>query len=494
MRQASTEGFLKPVHDIRSDIFIPRYYDPRIAEERERLRSDFDLVSLDELKTTGRLRHDQGNYVPKMAYGTGPFPYVRTSDLANWELRASPKHGVGREVFDEYQASQDVRPGDILFVHEGTYLIGSAAVVTPFDGPLLYQHHLAKFRLQDSAPCGPYYLLAALQSKFVMRQVRSVQFSADIIDSVVGRLGEVVIGIPKRDQEVSRIDGLVRDAVLARARTREKLTRIMGELDRWMRAGKRAGLARVFEWEPSAEVYQGRPAFLGAREQFRAFAKSASHLRGDVLMPRYYDPETDELAPAYGELCRLVDVGSLVAEGVLALDTGDEVGKISYGTGSIPFIRTSDLGSYELKQDPKQGVSRDVWAGLQEDQDLQAGDILLVRDGTYLVGTSVMVLESDLPCLYCGGLNKIRSLNQEQCPPGLLYAALNLPYVRRQMRNKQFPRDVIDTLGKRFLEVRLPIPRDVGVRREIDRAMMALLAIRHEAREQIRQIIGGMYS
>ncbi|MBN2565569.1 MAG: hypothetical protein JXB46_07640, partial [Candidatus Eisenbacteria bacterium] len=467
MRHASNSGFLKGVGEIRSDILIPRYYDPRLAEECGRLRQDHTPISLDELKERGQLRHDHGNYVPKMTYGTGPYPYIRTSDLANWELRASPKHGVAREVFEQYQASQDVRAEDILFVHEGTYLIGSAALVTSFDGPMLYQHHLAKFRLENGAPCGPYFLLAALQSRFVGQQVRARQFSADIIDSVVGRLGEVVIGIPKRGGDVSRIDAQMRDAILTRAKIREKLSYVMRELDVWMRGGERAGLSRIFEWEPSADVYQGRPAFLGGRGDFKAFTRPAKQLVGDVLTPRYYDPEAAELAPAYSRLCRLEDVRRLVVERLLALDTGDEVGKISYGTGRIPFFRTSDLGSYELKQDPKQGVSREIWEEWQQDQDVCVNDILLVRDGTYLVGTSVMVSDSDLPCLYCGGLIKIRCLDWDRCPPGLLYALLNAPYVRKQMRNKQFTRDVIDTLGRRFLEVLLPIPRDGGVRREI---------------------------
>jgi hypothetical protein len=36
--------------------------------------------------------------------------------------------------------------------------------------------------------------------------------------------------------------------------------------------------------------------------------------------------------------------------------------------------------------------------------------------------------------------------------------------VRQQMRNKQFTRDVIDTLGHRIREVVLPVPKDPKVR------------------------------
>jgi type I restriction enzyme M protein len=141
-------GFQVPQSDIRNDIYTPRYYEPRIEQDLSELEG-FDLAPLRELILSGEVEHTHGDYVPKIHYGTGPYPYIRTSDFANWELKASPKHGVSEDVFEVYTQGQDVRPGDILFVREGTYLIGSTAMVTHFDGPMLYQHHLAKFRVPD---------------------------------------------------------------------------------------------------------------------------------------------------------------------------------------------------------------------------------------------------------------------------------------------------------------------------------------------------------
>jgi type I restriction enzyme M protein len=145
MIAARNQGFLLDISDIQRDILIPRYYDPRLKSSLEALADACDFVTLDDLTKAGELSHDHGSYVPKIYYGTGPYPYIRTSDLANWEIKASPKHGVPESVYQEYVEKQGVQPGDIFFVHEGTYLIGTTAMVTPYDGPLLYQHHLAKF-------------------------------------------------------------------------------------------------------------------------------------------------------------------------------------------------------------------------------------------------------------------------------------------------------------------------------------------------------------
>jgi type I restriction enzyme M protein len=30
---------------------------------------------------------------------TGPVPFIWTSDLSNWELKADPKHGVSEELY-----------------------------------------------------------------------------------------------------------------------------------------------------------------------------------------------------------------------------------------------------------------------------------------------------------------------------------------------------------------------------------------------------------
>src|SRR5262249_55481251 len=119
-----------------------------------------------------------------------------------------------------------------------------------------------------------------------------------------------------------------------------------------------------------------------------------------------------------------------------------------------PFIRTSDLVDWELKLDVRHGVSEDIFDEYRQKGSVEAGDILVVRDGTYLVGSSALVGPNDIPALFCGGL--VFGRVEGGVDRFALLALLNLPLVRRQLRSKQFSRDVIDTLGKRFLEVKIP--------------------------------------
>lgn len=289
MRHAANDGFMYGNGQIRNDILIPRYYDPRIKTELLPLSKKYDLRSIDGHIDAEHIQHNHGSYIPKIYYGTGPIPYVRTSDIANWEIKASPKHGIPIEVYASYKEKQDVQPDDIIFVHEGTYLIGSAAMVTEYDGPMLYQHHLAKFRVLSGSPFDPYFFLAALGSPPVQRQIRSKQFTADTIDSVVGRIGEVVIPVPKDKDRLNEIQNDAKSFILGRAIRKEQLSHALRNIDEWLRKKNNESLDTIFGWIPSA-VYSGKTAFLGYRSSHVSFLFSTKDIANDVIIPKYYDP------------------------------------------------------------------------------------------------------------------------------------------------------------------------------------------------------------
>ena len=128
--------------------------------------------------------------------------------------------------------------------------------------------------------------------------------------------------------------------------------------------------------------------------------------------------------------------------GAVQLSTGDEIGKMAYGTGEIPFVRTSDFSDWEIKTDAKQGISEEIYQQYAEKEDVQEGDILLVRDGTYLVGTSCMI------------------------------TAL----------------DVIDTLGQRLKEVIIPIPNSEELKKAISEKVHTIVNNRIQARDIIQAL------
>lgn len=216
------------------------------------------------------------------------------------------------------------------------------------------------------------------------------------------------------------------------------------------------------------------------------FAISAAEIVDDVYLPKYYNPEIskriEELRPSHDVLL----LGDLIEAGIIKVTTGHEVGKLAYGTGHIPFIRTSDIANWEIKLDPKHGVSRDIYSGLKKRQDVRPGDILMVRDGTYLVGTCAIVSEADVEIVFQSHIYKIRSQNHELMNPNLLLAALSSPLVREQIYAKRFTQDIIDTLGGRIKELLLPLPKNAAKKQEIIDSVREALAYKSKARALAR--------
>ncbi|MDD2763019.1 MAG: N-6 DNA methylase [Opitutaceae bacterium] len=216
------------------------------------------------------------------------------------------------------------------------------------------------------------------------------------------------------------------------------------------------------------------------------FRTRVSQLKKNIFIAKYYDPKLQADLKTLARTHDLLSLERLIREKILVWDTGIEVGKMAYGTGPIPFIRTSDISNWELKGDPKQGVSEVIYE--DNKQDVQAGDIFVVRDGTYLVGTSCILTAHDTKILYCGGIYKLRVCQPAMLDPYLLLTLLNTPIVRRQMRSKQFTRDIIDTLGKRLFEVVLPVPKDAVLRTRIAEETHKLIETRVALRNRTKQL------
>jgi len=207
------------------------------------------------------------------------------------------------------------------------------------------------------------------------------------------------------------------------------------------------------------------------------------------LAPRAYDPGIQPLLRDLEGSHQLVRFGDLASAGALSITTGDEVGKLAYGTGDVPFVRTSDLSNWEIKVDPKHAVSREVYESLREKQDVQPGDILMVRDGTYLIGTCAIVTKYDTEVVLQSHIYKIRVHSNPLFDPHILLAVLSSPLVQRQIKSHSQTQDIINSLGDRINDLILPIPRDELVRQEISQQVRQVIEDRVEARELSREVM-----
>lgn len=219
-------GFRIALSDVKGNILVPKYYDPELRDYLQKLEGTHELVRVGDLVDSGVLQIATGVEVGKMAYGTGPIPFLRTSDISNWELKLDPKHGVSEELYESLKGKLDVRPYDILMVRDGTYLIGTTAIITPGDIRVLFQSHIYKIRVLDLGKLNPWLLLACLNSPVVKRQIKAMQFTQDIIDTLGNRCMDIVLALPRDAKERARIALEAKEVVETRVALRERARRV----------------------------------------------------------------------------------------------------------------------------------------------------------------------------------------------------------------------------------------------------------------------------
>lgn len=222
------------------------------------------------------------------------------------------------------------------------------------------------------------------------------------------------------------------------------------------------------------------------------FVITESQIVNHIYVPKYYNPEIKESLDALAETHEVISVKELEEQGVISISTGHEVTKESYGTGPIPFVRTSDIANWEIKLDPKQGLSREIYEHYKKKQNIKTNDILMVRDGTYLVGTCAIITEDDKEIVFQSHIYKIRVNKPDVLNPHLLLALLSCPLVRSQIYAKRFTQDIIDTLGERIHELMLPIPKKQEERDRITKEVQKIIEYKQKAKDMTRKVVANV--
>ena len=299
-----------------------------------------------------------------------------------------------------------------------------------------------------------------------------------------------VLGMPEALFKTSGKGGThTKTCLLIMEKGKKQRSRVFMAEAKWCGQDSRA---REIPYDDLPEIASNFAAF-SKRKKFEesrlGFTMTGKSIIDNVLCPRYYNPELDNEIQALAETHTLVRLGDLLKDNTLEIATGDEVGKLAYGTGEIPFVRTSDLSNWELKVDPKHCIDREIYEGLKNKQDVQPFDILMVKDGTYLIGTCAIVTEYDREIVYQSHLYKlrVRKTNEYGLTPCLLLAILSSPIVCRQIKAKQFTQDIIDSLGERIRELVLPIPKSKKKCNKVSALVSKVIDDRVEARELARR-------
>ena len=216
-------------------------------------------------------------------------------------------------------------------------------------------------------------------------------------------------------------------------------------------------------------------------------------LNPHYMVPRYYARNVEfssgERSLVAGS--KSVTLADLIAQGVIEIKKGHEPGSEAYGTGDVPFVRTSDISNFEISTDPTKAVGEDVYVQFARQQRLKVGDLLIVVDGRYRIGTTAILTENNVKCVVQSHLRVITVKDRAVIAPYELLFALNLPTVKLRLRNLVFIQSTLGTLGRRLLELQVPLLHGDGPwserieqferhMRERDRLLVALRSFEGE--------------
>lgn len=220
------------------------------------------------------------------------------------------------------------------------------------------------------------------------------------------------------------------------------------------------------------------------------FKMNLNEVLENILMPKYYNPDINIELNKYTKTGKFIlkSIGELEDEGTISISRGDEIGSDAYGTGDIPFIRTSELSNWEIITDCTHCVSKEIYNKYKNRQKLENEDILVVNDGTYLMGRTAMITELDTEIIIQSHIRRIKVIKKNKMSPYLLLALLGLEVVQKQIESKSFRQGTISTLGSRLREIILPIPTEKVIIDDIISSVKTVVRERTEARKKVQSI------
>ena len=105
------------------------------------------------------------------------------------------------------------------------------------------------------------------------------------------------------------------------------------------------------------------------------------------------------------------------------------------------------------------------------------------------MGRTAMITEADMKIVFQSHFRRIKVLKKEVLSPYLLLALLGLEIVQKQIESKSFRQGTISTLGNRLLEVKIPIPVNEDLKREISSKIESIIKEKQKAKQIAQSLV-----
>ena len=219
------------------------------------------------------------------------------------------------------------------------------------------------------------------------------------------------------------------------------------------------------------------------------FCKKPIELKNNIYVPRYYWKH--QLSE--NENIDWLRMEKLVKYGIMEVYKGHGSPPGEYkGLGEIPYVRAGDIGNWQVYKNPVSGVPEHIYRKVKKNGvDLQEGDLIFVKEGSYRVGDVAILLATDTKILlnsHCLVFRVINSQNRYEIDALYLAYLITHKLTQQQLYNKVLIDTTLPNVGDRWKELQLPLHKHREERNRIKKMMEEIIAGRKETEEKIHQL------
>ena len=151
------------------------------------------------------------NYKDYLTKTSSDVPFIRTSDIYNYEISSSPSYYASKDIY--YELNQDFKEGDIIINNDGR--IGYPSIITGVNTHCIFQSHIRRIRLKKEYKHLTNYLFICL----LIEEVGGIQFYQNtVVQSTIptlsNRASNFVIPVVE-EETIKIIDKKVNTAINA---------------------------------------------------------------------------------------------------------------------------------------------------------------------------------------------------------------------------------------------------------------------------------------
>ena len=220
-----------------NQIYVPRYYWETRDKEIARLadETNIELVPVQTLIEKKIIGYFDGHGSPEAENkGRGEIPYIRVSDIVNWELYKDPTSMVPEEIYNQFISEKKIlREKDILYVRRGSYRIGGVAMVSPFDTKVLLTREILVLRVlneKNEYNLDPYYLLYLFSHKLASMQTYNKVLIETTLPNIADRWKEIKLPIHKDVKKRKEISEKMKSVTENKWEAMKKIEELRSEL------------------------------------------------------------------------------------------------------------------------------------------------------------------------------------------------------------------------------------------------------------------------